>query len=824
MATYTVKKGDTLSGIASKNGTTVANLLKLNPGIKNANLIYVGQQIVVSGTAATEPTTTAGIAVVDKFGLVSGSNRELYAGWSWSKHGDTDHYEVKWSYSWGVGIEAFHEEDTKYQYSTYTPPAQATHVSIRVRPVAKTKTQGSGDNKTEVPLWTANWSTKKTYWYSSNLPEVPPSPTVTIDGYTLTAELKNIDLENATHIRFWVAKQGSKMAYRVSDDIPIVQGRAAYTCTVEAGSTYVVRCKSIGDSGESEWSDNWSDGSGTKPAAIDGITVCRAASETSVYLEWDSVDTATGYEIEYTTKEEYLDGSNETSTVSSTGTSYTVTGLESGQRYYFRVRAINDNGSSAWSEAESVIIGTAPAAPTTWSSTTTAIVGDPLTLYWMHNTEDGSSQTYAELELIIDGVKETKTIANSTDEDEKDKVSFYQIATSSYAEGSTILWRVRTKGIVDEYGDWSIQRTVDIYAPPTLVLNVSDPFGSDVDTLMAFPIHVSAIAGPKTQHPIGFHLTIVSDEAYETTDHIGNVKMVSKGETLCSKYYDISEQLSTDLSASDVNLENNVRYTVKCVVSMNSGLTAEASVRFTVGWTDNIYAPNAEIGVNPETYSAIICPYCDDENGALIPNMLMSVYRREFDGTFTEIIRDIDNAKGSYVTDPHPALDYARYRIVAMDKTTGAVSYYDTPGYPVGGKAIIIQWDDVWSNFDVDGESGVTSEPAWTGSMLKLPYNIDVSNTYRPDVEMIEYAGRSHPVSYYGTQVGETATWKVDIAADDKETLYALRRLATWMGNVYVREPSGSGYWANIMVSFDQTHRKVVIPVTMEITRVEGGV
>ena len=43
------------------------------------------------------------------------------------------------------------------------------------------------------------------------------------------------------------------------------------------------------------------------------------------------------------------------------------------------------------------------------------------------------------------------------------------------------------------------------------------------------------------------------------------------------------------------------------------------------------------------------------------------------------------------------------------------------------------------------------------------------------------------------------------------------------MGDVYVREPSGSGYWANVVVSFSQTHCKVTIPVTSTITRAEGG-
>ena len=42
---YTVKKGDTLSAIAVKYHTTVNKLMALNPHIKNANLIYVGDVI-----------------------------------------------------------------------------------------------------------------------------------------------------------------------------------------------------------------------------------------------------------------------------------------------------------------------------------------------------------------------------------------------------------------------------------------------------------------------------------------------------------------------------------------------------------------------------------------------------------------------------------------------------------------------------------------------------------------------------------------------------------------------------------------------------------
>lgn len=56
VTTYTVKKGDTLSEIAVRFNTTVSALVKLN-GIKNPNLIYPGQRLKISGSS-TAPSST----------------------------------------------------------------------------------------------------------------------------------------------------------------------------------------------------------------------------------------------------------------------------------------------------------------------------------------------------------------------------------------------------------------------------------------------------------------------------------------------------------------------------------------------------------------------------------------------------------------------------------------------------------------------------------------------------------------------------------------------------------------------------------------------
>lgn len=64
MANYTIKSGDTLSGIARANNTDVNTLMSLNPYITNANKIYAGKNLVLpdaqpTASAATQPTATS---------------------------------------------------------------------------------------------------------------------------------------------------------------------------------------------------------------------------------------------------------------------------------------------------------------------------------------------------------------------------------------------------------------------------------------------------------------------------------------------------------------------------------------------------------------------------------------------------------------------------------------------------------------------------------------------------------------------------------------------------------------------------------------------
>ena len=882
----TVEKGDTLSAIARDygKGKTYQQLAAIN-NISNPNLIYVGQIIKLtsdSGSTSDDTNANSNKPTVDHFGLQSNANNTLFATWTWDRD-NTESYKVLWTYDTGDGvwftgsnstISVDKDDPASARQSTYSIPANAHKVRFKVKPISEKQTK----NNKETSYWEAQWSDVKEYTDSTPL-ATPQVPTVEIDKYKLTATLDNIEVV-ADGIEFEVVKDNAASPFNVGK-ATVVTKHASYSCTVEAGGEYKVRCRAYKGSDYSDWTA-YSANEGTMPGAPSGITSIRATSEKSIYLEWEAVKSATSYDVEYTTEKRYFDGSDAVNSRNGIETNhFEFTGLEIGDEYFFRVRAVNADGASAWCEPKSVVIGEKPAAPTTWSSTTTVITGEVLNLYWVHNAADGSSQTFAELELIIDDVKTTHTIENTRPKEEKDKTSVYTIDTSNYQEGVKILWRVRTAGVTKVYGEWSVQRTVDIYAPPTLTLQLTDSDKRPLSTVTAFPIRVYGLPGPPTQAPISYHLSIVSNEMYETTDSVGNPRTINPGEAVYSQHFDIATDLEVLLSAGDIDLENNVTYTVKCVVSMNSGLTKETALEFNVTWQDQFYEPNAEISVDDVAYTASIRPYCVNRtvtnriverrggygiyeftgetvdfvcgsvvrgakasNGqavyygttadgrqvyycrfevmTAVEDVLLSVYRREFDGSFTKLAEGLDSAMHTTITDPHPSLDYARYRIVATSKSTGAISFYDLPGYPVGGFSVVIQWDEAWSSFETS-EASAMEQPPWTGSLLKLPYDIDISDSNQPDVALVEYIGRSNPVAYYGTQRGKTATWNTAIPKTDKETLYALRRLANWMGNVYVREPSGSGYWANVKVSFSQKHKDLTIPVTLNVSRVEGG-
>lgn len=532
-----------------------------------------------------------------------------------------------------------------------------------------------------------------------------------------------------------------------------------------------------------------------------------------------------------------------------------------------------------------VTLGAKPSAPSTWSSSTTCTIGENVNLYWVHNTEDESAERYAKITLKVNDATYTTTIANTNKDeygnliDKTRELSLtYNPTTGKYklndvevpiSDGDKVEWYVQTQGIKSDYSDPSVTRTIMFYEQPAFELIIEDvPFSDEYGIVIdSFPLKLTALVTENlAQKPIGMSLSIISTETYGTYDEdLGEESTVLEGSEVYGCYINTSTT-TTDvtLTAGDVDFQNGVCYMANAVMSFDSGITAEASTEFLVAWSESDFVIDANVTYDPSTMSAQIVPICTgmeelyreylvdrdgayfcDSNGNIlyddmpisgpfdeetdyrestpVEGVTLSVYRKDYNGRFVEIESGIENSGSHTCFDPHPTLDYARYRIVAKSDETGSMEYYDVPPYPIQDKRIIMQWDEEWiTNYD-EGDMP-DSVIKWSGCVLKLPYNIDVSESNTVDSSLVEYVGRSRPVSYYGTQLGEKTTWNCDVPKYDTETLYLLRRLAAYSGDVYVREPSGLGYWANVTTSFSLEHTALVIPVSFTIKPVEGGV
>ena len=860
---WRVVKGDCLWNIAKSvynNPYKWPEIADANGIARSVGLIYPGQLLTLpgissgsqpSGGSSTPKPASPNKPTIDWFSLTAGSEREMQAIWSYS----ADYFHIKWeqwdsnNHLWTISEEKCKDctgGTQKASIVTLNDTEGWNICRFSVRPVDK---DGKALSNTE-------WAYKE-YDFRNNPPLLPPNPSLEIDlNNTLTVTLENID-ENINGDSIEIAIYQDDTVKYSTAKVPInLETRfAKYTCAVDPGHYYKVRCRAVRGTIYGGWTDYTSNDQSV-PIAPSEITTLRPnviseqmSKKYGVFAEWTEVKSATQYEVQWTTNIELFESGDVDSktTEMGTGPRLLISDIEVGHEYFFRVRSINEKGSSKdWSPVKTVIIGTKPIAPTTWSNTTSAVIGEDLNLYWTHNSTDGSIETYARLHFTIvdsmnpnrEPMEYTKVIPNDKPEEDKDKTSVYTINTTDdewtlLDAGFIIKWKAQTAGVGSDYSDWSVEREINVYAKPELELDITNQNGESITEINTFPFHFSVLAKPSTQIPISYYLEVVANQQYETVDNIGNVVTINPGDTVYQKYFDPDTnawRFIAIMSPSNIDLENDVSYTVNCTVSMNSGLTATDSQTFNVYFNDMFYDVAADILINKETLEASIHPYCCEyENDGdlttkkLVENCTLSVYRREYDGTFTEIATDVNNEEGLYVTDPHPSLDYARYRVVAKTNDTGAISYSDIPAVKVGEPSFVVQWAEKWSRFETGDNGEGSVEPAWSGSMIKIPYNIDFSENSSVDVSLVEYAGRQHPVSYYGTQLGSSSSGSVEIPADDKETLYNIRRLSRWTGDVYFREPSGAGYWANITVSYNKSHDKITIPISFNIKRVEGG-
>ncbi len=218
------------------------------------------------------------------------------------------------------------------------------------------------------------------------------------------------------------------------------------------------------------------------PMPPQSITTAAVAGGTDIAVTLDNASAvATSLEWEVSTDGKATWSAGSTSPVAGTPvTSFTATGITG--TAYIRVRNVNSTGSSAWLVSEAVTTICPPAAPTIVAPTGSIvnIADGSMTIEWLFNSLDGSTQTAYEAQLTKNGGT-TATVSGTTAH--KLTITFSGLSPNS---GDTLAVKVRTKGADANWSDWSSTKTVTLYTPPTL--SITSPGA----TVTGMPISVAA--------------------------------------------------------------------------------------------------------------------------------------------------------------------------------------------------------------------------------------------------------------------------------------------------------------------------------------------
>lgn len=771
----------------------------------------------------------------------------VIAQWRFNTGSTTDHFNIYWEYwnttngvwvlsngsSSSVPTSSYETKDGVRWFQTTWSPSGAAETSTKLRiyvdPIPKSGSSWRHGGVYSTPITNPKWTNAHG--------EALEAPDFDVDWYGDLIRLNATSAPSLVEsVAYYQSQDGGAFsALRTSAVNTPVSVTPADGHYYKFAARWKLDSKTLGTM--SLPSDTYY-GRPMAPTNLTAMVVSCDAESGSVRLGWkDSGTTGDRYLVEWSEDPSAWDNhaevesSEEDGKPDASGNGWrTIGGLEPGKTYWFRVRRVESKATDSYRQSGyacvgtgtnvyqvSCVVGTVPAAPTLGQVPSAAVVDEPLTLSWTHNSEDGSAQTAYELQ-VNDG--SWKTVSTGT----TSQMLTITPATQGFVDGSTLQWRVRTRGGLDtgsasDWSPWSATGSVTVWAKPTATISVSS-------VIEQLPVSIGVSAGSTAagNRPTRFWLSVIADEPYETVGPDGSSAWVAEGDAVWSGEAVPGDDGCTvagwevSLTVVDIRLVSGATYVVSGGCYTAQGLVSEATPATFVadiGQTA-VSGCDADVTFDRDTMSATIRPRCTDgPDGTLLNGVTLSVWRLGDDNVL--IGEWMANDGKAVCLDTHPNFGACTYRVVATDTVTGAQGYSDVT-IDIKSPGIVIQWDEGWGEPTSDSD-GVT----FSGERLVLPYNVDVSEQWAKQSSLNQWAGRKDPVSRYGTQRGRTATWSCVVSRyEGLDQVNAVRALAAYMGDVYVREPYGSGYWAHVDVSsLGIIHGERAVQVSLNVTKVE---
>ncbi|WP_302384752.1 hypothetical protein [uncultured Adlercreutzia sp.] len=757
-----------------------------------------------------------------------------------------EEYQIRWSYTILVSVGGdryqsrwvYGDWKTVSRYTlndVFSVPDGATDIVLEVWAVPQEYDyypSKSSDSTSKGKYFTPGTVRKQVQTGAQWQPEMPEISSVKVADDGLTIEVKLKDDDPYTW-RFEAQGNNGAISGTVATKLN-AESYGAYTYADEGtvllkgkpGTTYSIRarmCNLIWHN--SPWT-YWSGTVKTKPARASGVSA-KATADGCAAVTWAAAAGADWYEVAYANSPKAFSLSSGYKTLSTkdrpspAARTVTFDDLDVGKSWFFWVRGCNDSGDGDWSAASPEIrLGTAPTAPSVWADSYACIRGEAATVRWQHNATDGSDQRKAEVWYSTGGAFQKIDVPGATSE--------AAVPTGAVPDGGLARVYVRTYGIADAASPSSETIAIGVWERPACAVQVNPEIGS-------YPVAVAVETDAGSQTCVEMSLRIVAAEDGPATAPDGTERQVRAGDEVWSATLAAPQNpLDIALTPGDVALSDGGSYELRAVCAMSSGLSCEAAAEFSCDFADlgifvqGAILPHGRWGCEVVP-SAYVVPEVDttpawgrpvESDAVAAPDVLLSVYRCESDGSMTKLLEGAPNDGTYSLVDPHAPLGRQTYRIVATSVETGAIAYDDVSDSVVAERCLLIQWEAdpsvrPWADGDPESPSDGATRTLW------LPYGTEVSDDNDKDVELVAYLDRDHPVAYYGTQLGQTSRWNCRFPQDDEDTLELLRELAAYRGDVYVRDILGAGYWASAKPSWEAGDGKRVVEVSIDVTRTD---
>jgi fibronectin type 3 domain-containing protein len=208
---------------------------------------------------------------------------------------------------------------------------------------------------------------------ASTTPVGPPAAPTNLSATSGDTQITLNWTASANATQYFVY-QGTSSGGESGTPVATVTGTTATVTGLSNGVTYFFRLKANNVSGSSAYSSEVSAGPVGPPSAP---TLTGTPGNNKAYLSWPASPGATSYAVYKGTS---ADGEGANPVKSIVETSTIMTGLTNGSTYYFKVKAVNAQGASGYSNEAAVTPVPPPDAPT--SVTATTVNSGSITLNW----------------------------------------------------------------------------------------------------------------------------------------------------------------------------------------------------------------------------------------------------------------------------------------------------------------------------------------------------------------------------------------------------------------------------------------------------------